>query len=48
MPFTETWTDLEIVIPNEVHQTQKRKYHMKSLIYEIQQEIMQINLQNRK
>ena len=40
--------DLEIVILNEVHQTQKGKYHMKSLIFEIQQEIMQMNLQTRK
>ena len=48
MSFAETWMDLEIVILNEVHQTQKGKYHMKSLISEIQQEIMQMNLQTRK
>ena len=48
MTFAATWMDLEIVILNEVHQTQKGKYHMKSLIFEIQQEIMQMNLQYRK
>ena len=32
MPFVATWMDLEIVILNEVSQTQKDKYHMISLI----------------
>ena len=32
MPFEATWMDLEIVILNEVNQTQKDKYHMISLI----------------
>ena len=32
MPFAATWMDLEIVILNEVNQTQKDKYHMISLI----------------
>ena len=32
MPFTETWMDLEIVILNEVNQTEKDKYHMILLI----------------
>ena len=32
MPFAATWMDLEILIPNEVSQIEKEKYHMTSLI----------------
>ena len=32
MPFAATWMDLEIVILNEVTQTEKDKYHMILLI----------------
>ena len=32
MPFAATWTQLEIIILNEVIQTKKDKYHMVSLI----------------
>ena len=32
MSFTATWMDLEIIILNEVSQTEKDKYHMISLI----------------
>ena len=32
MPSAATWTFLEIVILSEVHQTEKEKYHMASLI----------------
>ena len=32
MPFAATWMDLEIVILNEVSQTEKDKYCMTSLI----------------
>ena len=35
IPFTAIWVDLEIVILNEVSQTQKDKYHMISLTCEI-------------
>ena len=35
MPFAETQMDLEIIIPSEVNQTQKDKYHMISLIHGI-------------
>ena len=34
MSFAATWMDLEIVILNEVSQTEKYKYHMISLIFE--------------
>ena len=27
MPFAATWMDLEIIIPSEVSQTEKDKYH---------------------
>ena len=30
--FTATWMDLEIIIPSEVSQKEKDKYHMISLI----------------
>ena len=32
MPFAATWMNLEIIILSEVHQTEKDKYHMISLI----------------
>ena len=32
MPFATTWIDLEIIIPSEVSQKEKDKYHMMSLI----------------
>ena len=32
MPLAATWTDLEMIILNEVSQTEKDKYHMISLI----------------
>ena len=35
MPFSATWMDLEIIILNEVSQTEKYKYHIISLIYGI-------------
>ena len=35
MPFAATWIDLGRVILSEVSQTEKEKYHITSLIYEI-------------
>ena len=32
IPFVAAWVDLEIIIPGEVSQTEKDKYHMISLI----------------
>ena len=34
MPFVATWMDLEIIIPCEVSQKEKDKYHMISLYVE--------------
>ena len=31
LPFVATWMDLEIIILNQVSQTEKDKYHMISL-----------------
>ena len=36
MPFEATWMQLDIIILSEVSQTEKDKYHMISLICEIQ------------
>ena len=35
MPSAATWTDLKIVVLNEVNQTEKGKYHMMLLIFGI-------------
>ena len=35
MPFAATWMDLEIIILNEVSQTEKDKYHMILLVCEM-------------
>ena len=32
MPFAATWMDLQIVMLNEVCQTEKEKYHIRSFI----------------
>ena len=32
MPFVATWMDQKSVIPSEISQTDKEKYHMTSLI----------------
>ena len=44
MPFAPTWMDLEIVIPSEVSQAEKEKYHMASLTCGIEKEMIQVNL----
>ena len=31
-PFVATWMDLEIILPSEVSQTEKDKYHVMSLM----------------
>ena len=36
MPFTATWMDREIIILREISQTEKNKYHVRSLICGIQ------------
>ena len=35
MPFAATWMDLEIIILSEGSQTEKDKYHMISLIWNL-------------
>ena len=35
MPFAATWIELEIIIPSEVSQKEKDKYHMISLVCRI-------------
>ena len=35
MLFPAKWMDLEIIVLNEIHQKQKDKYHMISLVYRI-------------
>ena len=35
MPFASTWMDIEIIMPSEVSQKEKDKYHMLSLICRI-------------
>ena len=35
MPFAATWIDPEIIILSEVSQTEKDKYHMRSIIHGI-------------
>ena len=35
MPFAATWMDLEIVILSEVSETEKDKYHMISLMWNL-------------
>ena len=32
MPFATTWMDLEVIVLNAVSQTEKDKYHLRSLI----------------
>ena len=32
LPFAATWMELETLIPSEVSQKEKKKYHMTSLI----------------
>ena len=32
LPFAITWMDLEGIIPNEIHQTEKEKYCIVSLL----------------
>ena len=49
MPFVATWLDLDTVILSEVSQTEKKKYHMLSVICGIEKEMIQMNLlKNRK
>ena len=43
MPFVTIWMDLEIIKLGEVSQTQKYKYHLISLIYEILKKKIEIN-----
>ena len=48
MPFAATWMDQEMIILNEVIQTEKNKYHMISLtcriLKKINKKVIQMNL----
>ena len=44
MPFVATWMELDIVRLSDVSQTEKEKFHMTSLVCEIEEEIMQMYL----
>ena len=45
MPFAATWMDQEMIILNEVIQTEKNKYHMISLTCRIKKKkVIQMNL----
>ena len=35
LPFVATWMNLEIIVLNEIHQKQKDKYHMISVVCRI-------------
>ena len=39
MPFAATWVNLEVIILNEVNQTEKDKYHMISFMCGIEMRI---------
>ena len=48
MPFAATWMDLEIIILSKVSQTQKEKYYMLSLMWNlIFKKVQRTYLQNR-
>ena len=44
MPFAATWMNLEIIILNEVHQTEKDKYHMILLTRGLLKKNIQMNV----
>ena len=44
MPFAATWMDLEIIILNEICQTEKDQYHMISFVCGLYKKIIQMNL----
>ena len=44
IPFAAIWMDLEIIVLNEVSQTEKDRYHMISLICGILKKMIQMNL----
>ena len=46
MPFAATWMDLEIIIPSEVGQTEKGKYHIS--LYGESKKMIQMNLLTRQ
>ena len=47
MPFSATWTELEMIILSEVSQTEKDIHHMISFIYGIWVGEIQMNLFTR-
>ena len=35
LPFATAWMDLESIMPNEISQSEKYKYHIISVVFEI-------------
>ena len=44
MPYVATWMDLEIVILNDISQTEKQKHLLRSFILRIQKVVIQVLL----
>ena len=44
MPYVATWTDLEIVILNDISQTEKQKHLLTSFILRIKNVVIQVLL----
>ena len=48
MPFAATWMDLDIIILSEVSQTEKDKYHMISLTWNLKNDTNELIYKTKK